>query len=100
MPRFMVIMKGDERVLGEVLGQPHVPDHAAEACDQPGRLDPPDRLDRSMGRGSRHAFRLLQASPSEAHAAYALCCLATSFRRRASLSLTESGRFSPKSSFS
>ena len=35
----------DERLLREVLGEADVADHAHEAADEPGGLDPPDRLD-------------------------------------------------------
>ena len=35
----------DQRFLGEVLRQPDVADHPHETTDQPGGLDPPDRLD-------------------------------------------------------
>ena len=45
--------RGDEGVLGQVLGQADVPHEPREAGDQPGRLDPPDRLDRAMGVGGQ-----------------------------------------------
>ena len=44
-----LLERGDQRVLGEVLGQADVAHHAREAGDQPRRLDPPDGLDRAVG---------------------------------------------------
>ncbi len=38
--------RGDERLLCEVFGQPDIAHDAHEAADEPGRLDPPDSLDR------------------------------------------------------
>src|SRR5262249_2201063 len=52
------LQRGDERVLGEFLGQPDVAQHAREAGDEPWRLDPPDRVDDAMGVGSRHGYQL------------------------------------------
>jgi hypothetical protein len=36
-------------VLGQLLGEPDVPDDARQAGDEPGRLDPEHRLDGAMG---------------------------------------------------
>ena len=52
-----------ERLLGEVLGQAQVANDAGQAGDQPGRLDPPDRLDRPMGVGDRHRLPLSAPRP-------------------------------------
>ena len=40
-----LLQGGDERILREVLGKADVADDAREAGDQPGGLDPPDRVD-------------------------------------------------------
>ena len=48
----------DERVLGEVFRQADVAHHAREPGDQTGRLDPPDRVDRSVRILRRHSRRL------------------------------------------
>ena len=52
-----LLERRDEGVLREVLGETHVADDPREAGDEPGRLDPPDRFDRSMGVGGRHGRR-------------------------------------------
>ena len=52
-----LLERGDERVLRELLGQADVAHDPREAGDEPGRLDPPDRVDRAMGIGSRHGYR-------------------------------------------
>ena len=57
-----LLERGDERVLRQLLGQADVAHDAREAGDQPGRLDPPDRVDRAMGVGSRHCDRSDQSS--------------------------------------
>ena len=44
---------GHEGVLRQLLGQAHVPHHPGQARDEPGPLDPEDRLDRLMGFGRR-----------------------------------------------
>jgi hypothetical protein len=49
-----LLERGDERVLGQVLGHRHVADDASQPGDQPGRLDPPDGVDCAMGGGRRH----------------------------------------------
>ena len=53
-----LLERGDERVLGESSARPTSRTHPREAGDEPGRLDPPDRVDRAMGVGSRHGYRL------------------------------------------
>src|ERR1700739_411849 len=45
----------DESILRKFFGHAHVADNASEAGDQPGRLNPPDRIDRGMCHGGRHA---------------------------------------------
>ena len=52
-----LLERGDEGVLGELLGQADVAHDPREAGDEPGRLDPPDRVDGAMGVGSRHGYR-------------------------------------------
>src|SRR3989441_496878 len=49
--------RGDERLLREVLGDPDVAHDPRQTGDEPGRLDPPDRVDRAPRIGSRHGFR-------------------------------------------
>src|ERR1043166_2670421 len=45
---------GDECVLRELLGKTDVSHDPRQAGDDPRRLDPPNRVDRAMGIGSRH----------------------------------------------
>ena len=45
--------RGDERILRELLGETDVAYDPREAGDESSRLDPPDRVDRAMGIGSR-----------------------------------------------
>jgi hypothetical protein len=40
----------DERVLRKVFGQPDIANDTGQAGDQPGGFDPPDRVDRLLGR--------------------------------------------------
>ena len=47
----------DEGVLGQVLGQADVAHYPGETGDEPGRLDPPYRVDRAVGIGSRHGHQ-------------------------------------------
>jgi hypothetical protein len=47
----------DERVLRKVLGNTDVTHHTRETGNEFARLDPPDRVDRSMGIGSRHGYQ-------------------------------------------
>ena len=49
--------RGDQSVLREILGEADVAHDPREAGDEPGRLDPPDRVDGAMGVGSRHDYR-------------------------------------------
>ena len=49
--------RGDECVLRELFGNADIAHDAREAGDEPGRLDPPDRVDFAMDVGSRHGFR-------------------------------------------
>jgi hypothetical protein len=50
-----LLERGDERVLRQVLGHRHVTDDASQPGDEPGRLDPPHGVDRTMGGRRRHA---------------------------------------------
>jgi hypothetical protein len=47
-----------ERVLRQILRDADVAHDPREAGDQPGRLDPPDRIDRAMCIRSRHGIQL------------------------------------------
>ena len=57
------LQRGDERVLGQVLGHTDVAHHPRETRDQPGGFDPPDRVDRPMGVGSRHGSQSRHLHP-------------------------------------
>jgi hypothetical protein len=49
-----LLERSNEGVLGELLSRPDVADKASQSGDEPGRLDPPDRLDGAMrARGYR-----------------------------------------------
>ena len=52
-----LLKRGDESVLGEVLGEADIADDAGQAGDEPGGFDPPDCIDCAMGIGSRHGYR-------------------------------------------
>ena len=52
-----LLERGDQGVLGQLLGQADIAHDPRETGDEPGRLDPPDRVDRAMGIGSRHGYR-------------------------------------------
>jgi hypothetical protein len=45
-----VLERGDERVLRQLLGEADVAHHACDAGDHLRRLDPPDRIERAVGR--------------------------------------------------
>src|SRR5260370_32974063 len=45
----------DESILRKLLGHTYVADDASKPGDQSGRLNPPDRIDRGMCDGGRHA---------------------------------------------
>src|SRR3989442_3295973 len=50
-----LLQRGDQGVLCELLGRPQVADDASQPGDEPGRLDPPYRFDRTMRLGGcRH----------------------------------------------
>jgi hypothetical protein len=63
-----LLQRCDERVLCEVLGQADVAHHSGEAGDEPGRLDPPDRIDRAMDGGGRHRAPTAAPPPERAGA--------------------------------
>jgi len=50
--------RGDQRVLGELLGESDVTHHAREPGDHPRRLDPPHGVDRTMGVLGGHRGRV------------------------------------------
>ena len=50
-----LLERGDERVLGQILGHRHVAHDPSQPGYQPGRLDPPDGVDRTMGGRRAHA---------------------------------------------
>src|SRR5207247_5792710 len=61
--------RSDECVLREILGKLEVADHPGETGDEPGRLDPPDGVDRAMRVGGRHAIdQTISSSPAQAEA--------------------------------
>jgi hypothetical protein len=45
-----LLERGDQRVLRQLLGEADVAHDPGEPGDQPGRLDPPDRIDASVHR--------------------------------------------------
>ncbi len=56
--RFRPLLKrGDESVLRQLLGMTHITYDPRETGDDPGGLDPPDRVNRAMCIGSRHGYR-------------------------------------------
>jgi hypothetical protein len=52
-----LLKRGDEGILRKVLGKANVTHDAGEPSDEPGGLDPPDRVDGAMNIGSRHCYR-------------------------------------------
>ena len=67
--------RDDQRVLGQVFGEPDVAHHACQAGDEPGGFDPPDRLDGTMGVGGHGARKLIcRTSHSPSHPGqYCVC---------------------------
>src|SRR5262249_21585512 len=55
--------RGDEGLLGEVLGHADVAHDSRDPRDDPRGLDPPDRLDRALGLGGRHGLRSQHLPP-------------------------------------
>ena len=49
-----LLERGNEGVLGEFFSQTHISDHPGKPRDDPGRFDPPERVDGAMNIGSRH----------------------------------------------
>jgi hypothetical protein len=49
-----LLERGEQRILCEILGLSDVAYESGQARDEPGRLDPPDRLDGAIRVGSRH----------------------------------------------
>ncbi len=52
-----LLERGDQSILREVLGKADIAHDPRQAGDEPGRLDPPDRVDRAMCIGSSHCYR-------------------------------------------
>ena len=57
-----LLERGDERLLGEILGEPDVAHQAGDARDQPRGLDPPDGLDGARDVATRHGRGYAPAS--------------------------------------
>jgi hypothetical protein len=107
--------RGDQGVLREILGQPNVADDPRETGDEPGGFDPPNRVDRTMGIGSRHGYQSgrCKAEP-RCDYGFAVTCVSRSVlatvtdyrlaaawaRRRSSCSLSSGVSAGPKSSAS
>src|SRR6185295_9929405 len=51
------LQRGDQRVLRQVFGNTNVAHDPRDSSDQLGRLDSPNRVDRSMGIRSRHGYQ-------------------------------------------
>jgi hypothetical protein len=60
-----LLERGDQGVLGEILGQAHVPHDPGQTRDEPARLDAPDRVDGPVGVG--HAWCRLVRGAGLAH---------------------------------
>jgi hypothetical protein len=58
-----LLERGHERVLRQIFGVANVAHHARETCYQLRRLDPPDRVDRTMYIGMCHVNRLNKLYP-------------------------------------
>src|SRR6266542_19284 len=52
-----LLESGDESILCEVLGNPNIVHDPRQTGDEPGRLNPPDRIDRVMCVGTLHDYR-------------------------------------------
>jgi hypothetical protein len=46
-----LLERGDQRILREFLGETNIADDPRETSDEPGGLNPPDRIDGAMGIG-------------------------------------------------
>src|SRR6267154_2290092 len=65
--RFWPLLEcGDEGVLRQLLGMADVTYDPRETRDDPGGLDPPDRVNRAMCIGSRHGYRSHHLYPASA----------------------------------
>ena len=56
--------RDDQRVLGELFGEPDVPHDPHQPGDEPGGLDSEHRVDRAMGLGSRHGYQSIAGPPA------------------------------------
>src|SRR5207253_8842454 len=65
-----LLERGDQSILCEIFGQSDIADDPRETGDEPGRLDPPDCVDRAMCIGSHchpsHHLQFPRASPGAA----------------------------------
>src|SRR6266849_7746921 len=52
-----LLERGDEGVLGEILGKTYITHDAHETADEPGRFDSPDGVNRAMYVGGSHSHR-------------------------------------------
>ena len=52
-----LLERGEEGVLRQVLGQADVADDSRQAGDEPGRFNPPDRVDGAVRVSGRHGYR-------------------------------------------
>ncbi len=52
-----LLERGEEGVLRQVLGQADIAYDARQAGDEPGRFNPPDRVDGAVRFGGRHGYR-------------------------------------------
>jgi hypothetical protein len=74
-----LLERGDESILCEFFGNADIADDPRETGDEPGRLDPPDRVDRAMCIGSCHSYRshhlpIRQCKPRRRDYVYARPC--------------------------
>src|SRR6266446_9238645 len=52
-----LLERGNERILGEIFGKTYIAHDPHETADEPGRLDSPDGVNRSMYIGGSHSHR-------------------------------------------
>jgi hypothetical protein len=52
-----LLERGDEGILGQILGKADIAHDTHETADEPGRFDSPDGVNRAMGIGGGHSHR-------------------------------------------